>query len=220
LGFLVGVEDVRPRAAVGDRDRPWVCASSKVLRPSPRADALGGRVDDAVQRARDLVGRIADRRSATTRSRRFAGSPPCSHARASRLTSPGRPSCSPRLPGHSARPRRWPGSGMPWVSWRWRTAMPPEPSSSSRTLSTASATSPCRTSGPSPSCELPSRSRPLGSASWRSDISPLPTAPPAGLAPVPWRPPRPRSSPTWARRSSADSADGPRGARACRPVAA
>jgi hypothetical protein len=132
-------------------------------------------------------------RSATTRCRRFAGSRPCSRAGASRLTSPARRSCSPRPLGPWAPSKRWPGSGTPWVSWRWPTATPPEPPSSSRTPLTSSATSVAdpQSRGARPAREQPSLSGSLESSSPNPGGFSRSRPPPVAAAPDPPAGPRP-----------------------------
>jgi tetratricopeptide (TPR) repeat protein len=135
-----------------------------------RADALGGRVDDALRRARDLTGRIAgsEERHYSVPALRwlttfFAGQGLTSDlARAAELLS--------RTAGILGTAEAVAGLGHASVSWRWPTATPPPPPGTSCTPSTSSATSACRTSGPRSNFGPRPPWRPPGNAGWPSNV--------------------------------------------------
>ena len=134
-----------------------------------RADALAGRVDDALQRARDLIDRIADReeRHYSVPALRWTTT---FFARQGLKTDVAR---SAELLSQTAAAlgtaEAVAGLGHALGELALADGDAPEPPGNSPTPLTSSATLRCRTSGPRPSFEPPSRWRPPGSAAWRSN---------------------------------------------------
>ena len=168
-----------------------------------QADALEGRVEDAVVRARtSSIGSQAGR-SVTTPSQRCTGSRRSSGSKASRRTAPARRALT-RTAAALGTAEAVAGLGTLSVSWRWPTATPPELLSTSPTPSTSSAT--WRHTGR----PRPSSSRHRAGSRGRASVGDR--APDVGIprCPAARRPPLATLQPSWlasASRSSGDSVD-------------